>query len=549
EERQRAKAANQEPDFISLLREWGGVTIVYRRGLNESPAYQRNHEEVIKAMEEGIYYIEGMDPVRCELDEHGHVSTLVCRKLKQEDGRWLATNEETNVQARSVFVAAGTFPNAIYESEYPGTFTMEHDHFLPHVAQRQSLQPVRVADHCKSPQFGPLTSFDMDSRRVSFLGDTHPVFNGSVVKAIASALRSYPEVMDAVGERPTVQASADLLTTFQNTIAEQFTVEITKLKTDHPMVVELLVKAPLAAQNFKPGQFFRLQMYESLSPVVNGTRLQVPLQTISGAGVNGDMVRLVLLRWGINAKLVSRLKAGDKVVLMGPTGAPTPVESNKTILVVASSWGAAVMLGLGPALRAAGCRVLYIATYANEKELYYKDELENTADEIVWNVASGSPIPASRDQDLSTTNPNVIDLIKQYHARSLDGHNENAKIKLEDVDEVLVMGWTGLLKDFQKAYKNELREYFKADVELTGTVGSPMQCMLKGVCAQCLQWQIDPETGERTRAVFSCSMQDQPLMWIDVDNLTARQGQNRLSEFLTNHWVDHVLENEHNVSS
>ncbi|MDH3695211.1 MAG: FAD-dependent oxidoreductase, partial [Gammaproteobacteria bacterium] len=49
EERQRAKAANQEPDFISLLREWGGVTIVYRRGLNESPAYQRNHEEVIKA--------------------------------------------------------------------------------------------------------------------------------------------------------------------------------------------------------------------------------------------------------------------------------------------------------------------------------------------------------------------------------------------------------------------------------------------------------------------------------------------------------------------
>ncbi len=543
-ERRRADAANQEPDFISLLRKWGGVTIVYRRGLNESPAYQRNHEEVIKAMEEGIYYIEGVDPVRCELDEYGHVSSLVCRKLRQEDGRWLATNEETNVRARSVFVAAGTFPNAIYESEYPGTFTMEHDHFLPHVSQRQGLQPVRVADHCKSPQFGPLTSFDLDNRRVSFLGDTHPVFNGSVVKAIASALRSYPEVMEAVGAHPAIQGDNSLLDTFQNTIAEQFTAEIAEVNTDHPMVVELLVKAPLAAKNFRPGQFFRLQMYESLSPVVNGTRLQVPLQTISGAGVDGDMVRLVLLRWGFNAKLVSRLNSGDKIVLMGPTGAPTPIETNKTILIVASSWGAAVMLGLGPALRAAGCRVLYVATYANEKELYYKEELENTADEIIWNVASGAPIAASRDQDLSAASTDIIDLIKQYYAGNIDGQNGKPSIKLEDVDEVLVMGWTGLLKDFQNAYKNELRELFNPDVELTGTVGSPMQCMLKGVCAQCLQWQIDPETGERTRAVFSCSMQDQPLMWIDVENLMARQGQNRLSEFLTNKWVDHVLKIE-----
>ncbi len=547
-ERERAQTAGEEPNFISLLRKWGGVNIIYRRGLNESPAYQRNHEEVIKALEEGVYYTEGLDPVRCELDEYGHVTSLVCRKLKQEDGRWLATNEEDNIPARSVFVAAGTFPNAIYESEYPGTFTMEHDHFLPHVAQQQGLQPVRVADHCKSPQFGPLTSYESDSRRVSFLGDTHPVFNGSVVKAIASALRSYPEVMQALNERPDIKVDDTSLYCFQNTIDKQFTVEISDVITSHPMVVELLIKAPLAAKNFKPGQFFRLQMYESLSSVVNGSRLQVPLQTISGAGVEGDNVRLVLLRWGFNAKLASRLKPGDKVVLMGPTGAPTRIEKNKTILVVASSWGAAVMLDLGPKLRAAGCRVLYVATYSSEKELYYKEELENTADTIIWNVANGVRIPLGREQDLSAANPNIIDLIKQYHAGTLDGQNGKASIKLKEVDEVLVMGWTGLLKDFQTAYKEDLREYFKPDVKLTGTVGSPMQCMLKGVCAQCLQWQIDPDTVERTRAVFSCSMQDQPLMWIDVDNLSARQGQNRLSEYLTNQWVDYILEIERSVN-
>ena len=71
-----------------------------------------------------------------------------------------------------------------------------------------------------------------------------------------------------------------------------------------------------------------------------------------------------------------------------------------------------------------------------------------------------------------------------------------------------------------------------------------MQCMLKGVCAQCLQWQVDPETGQRTRAVFSCAQQDQPLAWIDLDNLAARQSQNRLADHLSALWLNYVLAQE-----
>ncbi len=56
--------------------------------------------------------------------------------------------------------------------------------------------------------------------------------------------------------------------------------------------------------------------------------------------------------------------------------------------------------------------------------------------------------------------------------------------------------------------------------------------------------EIDPETGERTRAVFSCAQQDQPLAWIDLDNLAARQSQNRLSEHLSARWLDYVLTQE-----
>ncbi|HEC12100.1 MAG TPA: hypothetical protein ENI80_02460 [Acidiferrobacteraceae bacterium] len=51
-------------------------------------------------------------------------------------------------------------------------------------------------------------------------------------------------------------------------------------------------------------------------------------------------------------------------------------------------------------------------------------------------------------------------------------------------------------------------------------------------------------SGERTQAVFSCAQQDQPLFAIDLDNLAARQSQNRLSEILTGLWLDYMLENK-----
>ncbi|HSH44196.1 MAG TPA: FAD-dependent oxidoreductase, partial [Arenicellales bacterium] len=355
-EREKAAREGREPDFIPLLRSWGGVSIIYRKSINESPAYQRNHEEIIKAMEEGIYYVEGMEPLRADIDEHDHVSALVCCAMVKKEGRWIATGKEKSFPARAILVAAGTFPNTIYEHEHPGTFRIEDNHFATHVEHSHRLQPVGVAEHCKAPEFGPFTSYLKDERNVSFLGDAHPVFNGSVVKAIASAARSYPEILTALEQTP--EADGDRAS-FQDLVRRNLEVRVERIDTSHPAVIELSVRAPLAARNFEPGQFFRLQMLETASDRVLGTRLQIPLQTVSGAGVDGDIVRLFLLRWGANARLIQRLSPGDPLVLMGPTGAPTPIHENRTVLVIAGSWGAAAMLGLGRRMREKGNRVLY----------------------------------------------------------------------------------------------------------------------------------------------------------------------------------------------
>lgn len=539
--RQAASTSNELPDFLPLIREWGGVTLTYRRGLNESPAYLRNHDEVIKALNEGIFYAEGVEPVEALLDNYGHVKGLRCRIKELRDGRWLASNDEVTLPARAIMVAAGASPNTIYENEYPGNFRMDDNHFMPHICHPSGLQPVAVAENCKTDEFGPFTSYAYQDKRISFIGDTHPVFHGSVVKAIASSQRTYPEIIKLLNQQPD-DPERNTADGFAKNFQQKLSATLDRIDTSHPAVVEMWVKAPMAAKNFKPGQFFRLQTFEKHSRVVANTRLQIPLQTVSGAGVDGDCVRLLLLRFGANASIAEQLKPGDSIVLMGPTGAPAELGEKRTVMVIAGAWGAAVMIDLGRALRAAGNRVLFFASFRCQDDIYFKDELEQCADQIIWASTEGSLIECRRPQDISVQQGNIIELIKDYESGSILNDHINDQIKLSDVGEIMIMGSTGLLKAMQTSLKKDLKPLFKNNVHATGTVGSPMQCMMKGVCGQCLQWQIDPTTGNRTRAVFSCSKQDQPLSWIDLDNLGARQAQNRLSEYMTGLWANHVLE-------
>jgi NADPH-dependent glutamate synthase beta subunit-like oxidoreductase/NAD(P)H-flavin reductase len=536
-ERERAARAGEEPDFVSVVRALGGVTVVYRKSINESPAYLRNHEEIVKAMEEGIYYAEGLEPVRAELDEFGHARRLICRRCSKDTGRWLTSTRDVKLPARTILVAAGTFPNTIYEREYPGTLQIEHNHFLPHVVHGRELQPVQVAPHCKASESGPFTSYAMGPQRVSFLGDAHPVFNGSVVKAIASASRSYPAIVAQLRDMPP-RADTERITAFRTRMTEQFSAYVARVRRLDASVIEMWIHAPLAARNFRPGQFFRLQTFECMSEVREGTRLQIPLYTVSGAGTAGDEVRLLMMDFGAYAKLAARLKPGDPLILMGPTGAPAPLPENKTVLVVAQSWGAAVMLPLGAALKARGNRVLLFAMYPSREQIYCRSELENATDRIVWAAAQGEAPAPGRPQDLCVTGGDIVGLLRGYAGA---WRQHPGDIPLSEVSQIQIMGSTGMLRALQFAMKGELAQLFAKNIETIGTVGTPMQCMLKGVCAQCLHWQVDPETGKRTRPVFSCAHQDQPLSWIDVENVAARQRQNRVHEHLTNLWVDHLL--------
>ena len=91
------------------------------------------------------------------------------------------------------------------------------------------------------------------------------------------------------------------------------------------------------------------------------------------------------------------------------------------------------------------------------------------------------------------------------------------------------------------ARDQELKPYLKANHVGIASINSPMQCMMKAICAQCLQRHVDPSTGVE-EFVFSCVNQDQPMDAVDFRNLNARLRQNTVMEKLTSLWLYHLLQ-------
>ena len=90
-----------------------------------------------------------------------------------------------------------------------------------------------------------------------------------------------------------------------------------------------------------------------------------------------------------------------------------------------------------------------------------------------------------------------------------------------------------------KARHERLARYFKPIRTATGSINSPMQCMMKGVCARCLCRHVDPDSGEEF-FVYSCSNQYQELDSVDFTNLDARLKLNSVHEKLSNRWLECV---------
>ena len=90
------------------------------------------------------------------------------------------------------------------------------------------------------------------------------------------------------------------------------------------------------ARAFRPGQFYRLQNYESFAPRVDGTTLAMEGLALTGAAVDKEagLLSTIVLEMGGSSDLCALLKPGEPVILMGPTGTPTETPAGETVLLV-----------------------------------------------------------------------------------------------------------------------------------------------------------------------------------------------------------------------
>lgn len=434
-----------------LIEKWGGVTILYRQKLQDSPAYRINHEELAKAFEEGIKFVENAHPIEVLDDEFGHCRGI----LFEKNGR------RTYIDAKSIIVATGTKPNTILSREM-GLSGIEN---------------------------------------ISYFGDADPNYNGSVVKAMASAKDGYKRILSTLDctTKKKVVDNLDLKLLSQVEKVERLT----------PNVVEVVVRSPAAVANFNPGQFYRFQKYESNS---TGGGYNFPMEGIAltGADVKKGCVSLIVLELGLSSRLCQDLKVGEKVVLMGPTGVATEIPFNENILLIGGGLGNAVLTSIGKKMRKNGCKVTYFAGYKKLEDRFKPQAIESAADVVVWCCDEGL-LESSRQLDV-VFHGNMIE--------ALDAHYKS--LKLSSMQRVIVIGSDRLMKAVADWRKRKRIKY-----PGIASINSPMNCMMKEICAQCIQRHV---INKKEIYIYSCAMQDQDINTVDFNHLEERLLQNSVFE-------------------
>src|SRR5579872_6124803 len=454
DEREAAAREGRPPRFAPLLDQWGGVTIAYRRRLIDAPSYTLNHEEVAKALEEGIRFAECLTPEAVEVDVFDQVTGLkMTRHAAAEVGGHLPTpdqgpGEEVFLPARTILVAAGTQPNTVLAREDPDHVALDGRYFQALDEDGKPATPQRVA---KPDEVRVLISLAEDGRAVSFFGDLHPSFAGNVVKAMGGAKQGYPVVSRVLARGAPSEPAPEAM---RARLDDELRPRVERVERLTPKIVEVVVKAPMAARAFQPGQFYRLQNYETCAERIDGTTLAMEGLALTGAWIDRDqgLLSTIVLEMGGSSDLCALLQPGEPVVLMGPTGTPTETPSGETVLLVGGGLGNAVLFSIGAALRAEGSRVLYFAGYKTIEDRYKIADIERAADCVVWCCDEAPGFQPGRPQDRAFVG-NIVAAIEAYGAGQL-GPTE---IPLPEVDRIVAIGSDGMMRAVAEARHARLK--------------------------------------------------------------------------------------------
>ena len=447
------RACSNASEKLKVINGLGGVSICYRKDIKSSPAYRLNPEEIEHAIAMGIKFESNLAPKEILLDNSNYASAVLFENNKI-------------IPAKNVLIAIGT----------------ENHEFVD----------INIAGSA-------VGSFILGDN-ISHFGDCNQKYAGNVVKALASAKDGYRQVTRDLLKKPPLYQ--DSFKRFKKLLDARLISTIKEINILTDNIVQVVVHSLYAANNFKPGQFFRLQNFS-----YEGKKMMEPL-ALTGAGVDLEqgLISLIVLEMGKSSKLCRQLQIGEQIILMGPTGQPTNIASGKKVCLIGGGLGNAVLLPIAKALKENNCQVIYFAGYKKIKDRFCQEQIEANSDTVVW-CCDEQTIEQKRAQDFSIKG-NMLEVVQAFQNH------------FGAFDQVICIG-----SDRMMAAVSSSKEQLFGTAEMICSINSPMQCMMKGICGQCIQ-KVDDARGY----IFTCACQDQNVDIVDFQVLSDRLRQNALLE-------------------
>ncbi|ABD45839.1 FAD-dependent oxidoreductase [Neorickettsia sennetsu] len=560
-----------------FLKSLGGVKIVYRKRIQDSPAYRINFEELDNALREGVEFIEEVEPLEILLDEYASAKEVMCLK----DGKRII------IKARSVIIATGTKASTALKDTFPSWYNNLEGNisFFGDLDQNYAGSVVGAMASAKDKY--RLITEKLLKTPLSEICENFSAYYESSVKysngeasseSRASDTRCHGSTGSMIGSC-TVHKSSDVSVggsditlhvpntkggdenqgelkitendsalgcgeadnyrvvpakepTFHRHIVNDYSPEIANrrflrmmeqlLKAEVLEVIaltnniyELRICAPLAARNFMPGQFYKLQNFHS--------PFQIEAIALTGSCVdkNNGVISLIVIEVGVSSYLCKFLKVGERVVLTGPLGTPTEIPVNENVLLIGGGVGNAVLFSVAEAMKKNGCNVLYFSGYKKLNDRFKADMIEAFSDCVVW-VCDEGKFPSNRTCDVSLMGNMIMALEKYIRGEIL------LPIKAGALDRIVTIGSDSLMSAVQR-FIDKHRHILKPNLKAIASINSPMQCMMQGICAQCIQRR---HVNGKEEYVYSCVNQDQNMEITDFYFLSQRLKQNSLTEKL-----------------
>ena len=175
--------------------------------------------------------------------------------------------------------------------------------------------------------------FVSDGRKVSFCGDLHPHYHGSVVKALASSQYATPHIMRSL----TGLAASKALdaNAFIDNLAATFNAYCTQISPCYDGSYHLVLRCPWLAKKAQPGHMFRLARRRFAHYHKHAMTTQAVALKVAGVELDQGLLHFIFSADDVATTWLAQLETGEQLNCMGVTGVrlSTPKQSSHVLLI------------------------------------------------------------------------------------------------------------------------------------------------------------------------------------------------------------------------